>query len=166
MLAVAWALIVIRSFQVVRPAGSADRDAGHVGRLVVIMALMVCTPLVYAANATYVLRDTLSSIFSGDKGGAEVNASNPWKNRPRVNILLLGGDGGKDRRGIRTDSMTVASIDTKTGNTVLLSLPRQPAEVPGAAEAAVASGPTATPATPDRPAPRRRVPAQRAVHPG
>jgi LCP family protein required for cell wall assembly len=124
LLAAVWALVVIRSFQVVRPAGLPTAMRITSGALVVILALMVCTPLVYAANATYVLRDTLSSIFSGDKSGAAINASNPWKNRPRVNILLLGGDGGKDRLGIRTDSMTVASIDTKTGNTVLLSLPR------------------------------------------
>jgi LCP family protein required for cell wall assembly len=124
VLAVVWALIVIRSFQVVRPPGLPTAMRITSGALVVIMALMVCTPLVYAANATYVLRDTLSSIFSGDKSGVAVNASNPWKDRPRVNVLLLGGDGGKDRTGIRTDSMTVASIDTKTGNTVLLSLPR------------------------------------------
>ena len=125
LIAVVWALIVIRSFQVVRPSGLPPAMRVTSGALVVIMALMVCTPLVYAANATYVLRDTLSSIFPGDdKSGAKVNASDPWKNKPRVNILLLGGDGGKDRTGIRTDSMTVASIDTKTGNTVLLSLPR------------------------------------------
>jgi LCP family protein required for cell wall assembly len=124
LLAVVWALVVIRSFQVVRPPGLPAGMRFVSGALVVIVALMVCTPLVYAANATYVLRDTLSSIFSGDRSGAKVNASNPWKNRPRINILLLGGDGGKDRSGIRTDSMTVASIDTKTGNTVLLSLPR------------------------------------------
>jgi LCP family protein required for cell wall assembly len=125
VLAVVWALIVIRSFQVVRPPGLPTAMRVTSGALVVIMALVVCTPLVYAANATYVLRDTLSSIFPGDdKSGGTVNASNPWKNKPRINILLLGGDGGKDRTGIRTDSMTVASIDTKTGNTVLLSLPR------------------------------------------
>ncbi|HZE32480.1 MAG TPA: LCP family protein [Actinoallomurus sp.] len=125
VLAVVWALIVIRSFQVVRPQGLPTAMRITSGALVVIMALMVCTPLVYAANATYVLRDTLSSIFPGDdKSGGKVNASDPWKNKPRVNVLLLGGDGGKDRTGIRTDSMTVASIDTKTGNTVLLSLPR------------------------------------------
>jgi len=125
ILAVVWALIVIRSFQVVRPPGLPTAMRVTSGALVVIMALMVCTPLVYAANATYVLRDTLSSIFPGDdKSGAAINASDPWKNKPRLNVLLLGGDGGKDRTGIRTDSMTVASIDTKTGNTVLLSLPR------------------------------------------
>jgi LCP family protein required for cell wall assembly len=125
VLALVWGAIVIRSFQVVRPTGLPTAMRVTSGALVVILALMVCTPLVYAANATYVLKDTLSSIFPGDdKSGGAVNASNPWKNRPRINVLLLGGDGGKDRTGIRTDSMTVASIDTKTGNTVLLSLPR------------------------------------------
>jgi polyisoprenyl-teichoic acid--peptidoglycan teichoic acid transferase len=125
VLALVWAAIVIRSFQVVRPSGLPTAMRVTSGALVVILALMICTPLVYAANATYVLKDTLSSIFPGDdKSGGAINASNPWKNRPRINVLLLGGDGGKDRTGIRTDSMTVASIDTKTGNTVLMSLPR------------------------------------------
>ena len=42
----------------------------------------------------------------------------------RLNILLLGGDGGLDRTGIRTDSISLASVDIDTGRTVLLSLPR------------------------------------------
>jgi LCP family protein required for cell wall assembly len=72
-----------------------------------------------------VLGNTLSSIFPGDDhSGRQVNAANPWKDLPRLNVLLLGGDGGKDRTGIRTDSMTVASIDTKTGDTVMFGLPR------------------------------------------
>jgi LCP family protein required for cell wall assembly len=124
ILAVGWGAIVIRSYQVVRPTGLPTAMRVTSGALVVIVAMMVCTPLVYAANATYVLGDTLSTIFSGDQSGAHINTADPWKDRPRVNILLLGGDGGKDRTGIRTDSMTVASIDTHTGNTVLMSLPR------------------------------------------
>ncbi|WP_433180889.1 LCP family protein [Actinoallomurus sp. CA-150999] len=124
-LALVWALIVIRSYQVVRPPGlpTAMRIASTT--LVVVLSVLICTPFVYAANATYVLRDTLSKIFPGDDhSGQAVDADNPWKNMPRVNVALLGGDGGNDRKGIRTDSMTVASIDTKTGNTVMLSLPR------------------------------------------
>ena len=124
VLALVWGAIVIRSYQVVRPTGLPTAMRVTSGALVVIVALMICTPLVYAANATYVLGDTLNSIFNGDQSGQKINAADPWKNRPRVNILLLGGDGGKDRTGIRTDSMTVASIDTHTGNTVLMSLPR------------------------------------------
>ncbi|HET7172696.1 MAG TPA: LCP family protein [Nocardioidaceae bacterium] len=49
---------------------------------------------------------------------------------PRVNVLLLGSDAGPDRWGTRTDTVIVASIDTTTGNTVLLSLPRNLENVP------------------------------------
>ncbi|MCO6006803.1 LCP family protein [Actinoallomurus purpureus] len=126
VLALAWASIVIRSYQVVRPPGLPTAMRVASTALVVVMSLLICTPFVYAANTTYVLRDTLSKIFPGDDhSGQQVDAANPWKNMPRVNVLLLGGDGGKDRTGIRTDSITVASINTKTGDTVLLSLPRQ-----------------------------------------
>jgi LCP family protein required for cell wall assembly len=42
----------------------------------------------------------------------------------RYNVLLMGGDSGAGRWGLRPDSMTVASIDAETGKTVLISLPR------------------------------------------
>ena len=42
----------------------------------------------------------------------------------RYNVLLLGGDSGKTRWGLRPDSITVASIDADTGKTVLFGLPR------------------------------------------
>jgi len=54
----------------------------------------------------------------------------PWAHLGRVNVLLLGSDAGDNREGVRTDSMIVASIDTKTGNTVLLGLPRSLQKVP------------------------------------
>ncbi|MFL6056276.1 MAG: LCP family protein [Actinoallomurus sp.] len=125
VLALVWALVIIRSYQVVRPVGLPPAIRVVAGTLVAVMTLLVCTPLVYAANSTYVLGNTLSTIFPGDDhSGQQVNVADPWKNLPRLNVLLLGGDGGQDRTGIRTDSMTVASIDTKTGDTVLFGLPR------------------------------------------
>jgi LCP family protein required for cell wall assembly len=42
----------------------------------------------------------------------------------RYNVLLMGGDSGAGRWGLRPDSMTVASIDAETGKTLLISLPR------------------------------------------
>jgi len=42
----------------------------------------------------------------------------------RYNILLLGGDSGADRWGLRPDSLSVASVDAETGETVLFGLPR------------------------------------------
>jgi LCP family protein required for cell wall assembly len=124
VLSAAWAAVVLRSYLITRPAGLPTAMRVTAGSLVLVLTAMVCVPLAYAANATYVLRGTLGAIFNGDANTPKINAADPWKNKPRLNVLLLGGDGGKDRIGIRTDSMTVASIDTKTGNTVLFSLPR------------------------------------------
>lgn len=42
----------------------------------------------------------------------------------RYNILLLGGDSGSDRFGLRPDSIAVMSIDAATGKTVNISIPR------------------------------------------
>ena len=48
----------------------------------------------------------------------------------RVNILLLGGDAGPDRSGLRTDTIIVVSVDPATGNTALLQLPRNQIDLP------------------------------------
>lgn len=42
----------------------------------------------------------------------------------RLNVLLLGADSGPGRRGIRTDTVMVASINTLTGDAALFGLPR------------------------------------------
>jgi LCP family protein required for cell wall assembly len=55
---------------------------------------------------------------------------NPWKGIPRVNIVLLGSDAGPDRTGVRTDSMMVVSINTRTGDTLLVGIPRNLENVP------------------------------------
>ena len=39
-------------------------------------------------------------------------------------MLLVGSDAGPDRKGTRTDTMMLASIDTTTGRTTLFALPR------------------------------------------
>ena len=42
----------------------------------------------------------------------------------KTTILLMGGDAGPQRIGIRTDSMMVASIDRETGRAALFGVPR------------------------------------------
>ncbi len=48
----------------------------------------------------------------------------PWEELERLNILLLGGDLGVGRSGIRTDTMITMSIDPKTGEAALFQVPR------------------------------------------
>ncbi len=40
------------------------------------------------------------------------------------NILLLGGDAGPDRMGLRPDSISVASVDATTGAVTMIGVPR------------------------------------------
>lgn len=48
----------------------------------------------------------------------------PWERSGRLTVLLLGGDRGPGRSGIRTDTMIVLSVNVKTKNGVLFSIPR------------------------------------------
>lgn len=102
-----------------------------------LMVALVGGTAYKGAEFALIGRDTVDVIFkaSGLKPGEGAKVVNepdvdPWRDTPRVNILLLGSDAGVGRDGTRTDSMMVASTDTKTGRTVLISLPRNLQQVP------------------------------------
>jgi polyisoprenyl-teichoic acid--peptidoglycan teichoic acid transferase len=100
--------------------------------VVAVLCAAVSAPMAVGARYAVVQRDLISSVF-GDATSQttpEATAENPWGTRARVNVLLLGGDGAVHRPGVRTDSVMLASINTKTGNTVLFSLPRNLQRVP------------------------------------
>ncbi|RFS82543.1 LytR family transcriptional regulator [Actinomadura spongiicola] len=125
VLGVVWIAVVIRSYQVLCPAGMSGgaRSLGIV--TVSVLCLTVAVPAGWSAHKSYVARDALTSIFrTGNENGRHVDVDDPFDGQPRVNVLLIGGDAAENRSGVRTDSMTVASVDTETGDTVLLSLPR------------------------------------------
>jgi len=44
--------------------------------------------------------------------------------KDRLTVLLVGGDAGPGREGLRTDTMIVATFDFETGQTALFGLPR------------------------------------------
>ena len=76
----------------------------------------------YASQLIKVSRETVTTVFKATETSKALEG--------RYNILMIGSDARKDRTGIRPDSMTVASIDTSTGRTVLVSLPRNLQNVP------------------------------------
>jgi polyisoprenyl-teichoic acid--peptidoglycan teichoic acid transferase len=93
---------------------------------------------------------TVTSIF-GSGGGlagqlpgwgdSKANASPRRRSagRPgRLTVLLLGGDAGARRVGLRTDTMIVASVDPATRQVALIGLPRNITRVPLPSEAAAA----------------------------
>ncbi|MFI6739401.1 LCP family protein [Nonomuraea sp. NPDC050451] len=122
--AIVWTGVVVWSFVLVRPPRS-DR----IGRfLTTALTLALCglimTPTVYATRLAYLSRDVVNTLFPSTAATAPIMAQDPWNGARRVNFLLLGGDAAPNRPGVRTDSMTVASVDTETGATTLFGLPR------------------------------------------
>ena len=51
-------------------------------------------------------------------------AAETWDGQQRLTVALLGSDGGFDRRGVRTDTIIVVSIDVATGEAAAFSVPR------------------------------------------
>ena len=65
---------------------------------------------------------TAGATAGGDAEPVERKAI--WDGLDRVNILLVGADAGVGRRNLRTDTMIVVSLDPKTGDAAMFTLPR------------------------------------------
>jgi len=126
-------------------------------RLVAALAVGALTiggvaPLVIAANYAWDADQTAEKVFGSD--GAQTAFPTPlptttiegtdtsgpvaatttteplFDGETRVNVLLLGGDAGPGRPGLRTDSMIVVSIDSETGKGLIISVPRNMDDLP------------------------------------
>jgi LCP family protein required for cell wall assembly len=135
-LALIWIVLVNGSFRVLNPARTHGAGKAGVVLVLTVLSLLVATPPLAVARYAYLQRSLINDIFgedpsggiaAGENGSGTVNDA--WKGRNRVTILLLASDAGPDRDGTRTDSMVAASIDTHTGDVVMLSLPRNLQEV-------------------------------------
>jgi polyisoprenyl-teichoic acid--peptidoglycan teichoic acid transferase len=100
--------------------------------------VMAVTVVPHAAVGYYDLQtyDLLTSVFrqAPRLGAAPVspgaNGSAPASLPDHVNILLIGGDAGYGRTGLRTDTMIVASVRPASGRVVLFGMPRNLVRVP------------------------------------
>jgi len=75
-----------------------------------------------ASNVVKIQANLIGTVFNQDGFTTPVDG--------RYNILLLGGDAGSDRFGLRPDSISVLSIDASTGQTVNIGIPRNLQHVP------------------------------------
>lgn len=80
------------------------------------LCLSVAGSLLFGAHLVGIQRDFVLTMFG--------NGAATGSHDGRYNVLLVGGDSGAGRWGLRPDSMTIASIDAVTGQTVLIGLPR------------------------------------------
>ncbi len=137
-LAVAWVVVIGATYLALRPAGATTGQRIAGAAVVGTLSFAVAAPLALGAHAAYTAGTFVQTVFGGDDHGSETvptiaNTVDPWAEKHRLNVLILGGDSGTGRSaslGMRTDTVIVASIDTRSGATTLFSLPRQTARMP------------------------------------
>jgi LCP family protein required for cell wall assembly len=115
-LAVGWAYLFVDAWRLGQPLTLQRQHRLAVVGVNGFLCFSVAGALLFGAHVVGVQRDFMITMFGN---GSAVDASHG-----RYNVLLMGGDSGAGRWGLRPDSMTVASIDAETGKTVLISLPR------------------------------------------
>ncbi len=114
--AVGWAVLLVDAWRIGDPLSYSlvhrRMSVGVNG----LLCFSVAGTLLLGAHLVGVQRTFIRETFGdGDATGAH---------HGRYNVLVMGGDSGAGRWGLRPDSMNVASIDAETGRTVLIALPR------------------------------------------
>jgi LCP family protein required for cell wall assembly len=111
-----WGLLFVDAWRLGGPAGLMVQARRWLTATTAALLVVTSGGLVYAASTVGAGRAALDSVFRGS------TTASPAKGR--YNILLLGADTGKDRVGTRPDSIQVASVDAKTGRSVMFGFAR------------------------------------------
>jgi cell envelope-related function transcriptional attenuator common domain len=119
--AVLWTVLTLDTLRLIRLVKVAPRARP------VVAVLAVVSLVLSVGGAGFVAANTISGI--GLLGIFQPGASEPPIDG-RYNILLLGGDAGPDRLGLRPDSITVVSVEAATGAATLFGIPRNMEQVP------------------------------------
>jgi polyisoprenyl-teichoic acid--peptidoglycan teichoic acid transferase len=122
LLAIGWALLLIDAWRLGQPLGLAQRQRLVLVGLNGVTVFAVAGSLLFASHLLAVKSEFIGAVFGNGPASAAEHG--------RFNVLLVGGDKGAGRWGLRTDSMTVASVDEETGKTVLFGLPRNMTNFP------------------------------------
>ncbi|MEV8377162.1 LCP family protein [Kribbella sp. NPDC056861] len=124
-----WICIVVSSHKLLRPISLTQVGRFTGSAFVGLLCFGIAVPTTFAAQTVMAQRDLVGGVFKSEKDSKsatrpQVDKEDPWAKTPRLNLVLLGADDGVGREGTRTDTVIVASIDTKTGDTALISLSR------------------------------------------
>jgi polyisoprenyl-teichoic acid--peptidoglycan teichoic acid transferase len=132
VVALLWAAVVVAGYAMLVPRRTSRARHALGGAVVLVLVAAVAAPAVLVGQLAGTTRDLIAGVFTdGDSATVDdPQEPDPFGDQERVNVLLLGGDGGPGREGVRTDTVIVASIDTDTGRTTLISLPRNLENLP------------------------------------
>jgi LCP family protein required for cell wall assembly len=120
---------VIARLLAIAEIASAFRSSGGIGRqtavaTVVVMALSV--PVLWVAYRANEARQVVANVFAtGDGDPLFVPSAGGGVEPESVKtILLLGGDAGPGRWGLRTDTMILVTVHEESSRSALVSIPR------------------------------------------
>jgi polyisoprenyl-teichoic acid--peptidoglycan teichoic acid transferase len=122
LLAVGWFALFVDAWRLARPLGMARNHRLFVSVTAAVSCLAVVGALLTTSQYVAVTKQSIDQIFAARQ------VSKP--NDGRLNVLLLGGDAGPGRIGLRPDSMTLVSIDASSGRAAMFSFPRNLQRVP------------------------------------
>ena len=130
VLGLLWVAVVVAGYRVLLPPRTSRGGKFLGGVLVAALVAGIAYPVVAAGQVALAQRGLIDGVFADRESATVTEAADPFGDQERVNVLLLGGDGGEGREGVRTDTVIVASVDTETGDTTLFSLPRNLEDLP------------------------------------
>jgi LCP family protein required for cell wall assembly len=122
VLALLWATLFVDAWRLGAPKLQTTAAKRGIAVLTALLVIGTAVPMLFAAKQASAGRTLVTKVFGGNHKSAVVAG--------RYNVLLLGGDAGQDRLGLRPDSMTLVSIDASSGRTVMFSFPRNMQNVP------------------------------------
>ncbi|MEQ4565119.1 LCP family protein [Paenarthrobacter sp. CAP02] len=115
-LALGWAYLFLNTLRIIRPNLLAPGMRPIIAVVLVVSTVVASGSLGYIAYVLNVSRNAIGSIFDAGPAIDPVDG--------RYNFLMMGGDAGDDRTGRRPDSLSVISVDAKTGESAIISVPR------------------------------------------
>ncbi|MFI7059775.1 LCP family protein [Kribbella sp. NPDC050124] len=127
--ALCWVVVLVTSYKMLRPLTAAPVSRLFGAVVVGLVCFGMASSTALGAQTLMAQRSLVRKVFGNENTKSQTrptitNTKDVWAQFPRLNILLLGADDGEGRDGTRTDTVMVASIDTKTGDTALISLTR------------------------------------------
>jgi polyisoprenyl-teichoic acid--peptidoglycan teichoic acid transferase len=120
--AMLWVVLTFDTLRLVRLVKTAPSARAWVAALAVVVMAGLSGTAAYGAYVATTASGFLSSVFVAGPSEPPIDG--------KYNFLLLGGDAGPDRDGLRPDSITVVSVDAATGQAVTIGLPRNMVDVP------------------------------------
>ena len=114
--AVLWVILALNTLRLVRLVTLAPAARIAVATLATAAIVLSAGAAGYGAVVAGSARTLLTEVFGGGTYAEPIDG--------RYTVMLLGGDAGADRVGLRPDSISVVSIDATTGASTIIGIPR------------------------------------------